>query len=303
MFYFALIVLKIVGYFLAWLPRRIFLWLGFGLGHLLRLCGFRYAIASSNVALAFPYLTAEQRQKFLVEHYREMGVLFLEMLGSFYKFGNFVDRLGDLQGEQHLKDALAKGKGVFVMTAHLGNWEVLCVSGPRIFEAPSTMVTKELKPQWFHRVVALTRELLGVHMACEPRTMQGILRTLKKNGIVGFVMDQYTGAPVGARVPFFGHPVGSHTALATLALRTGVPVVPAIAVRKPNGRYLLRFDRPLATLTHEDHDTAVLLNTAQYVKHTEAWVKEFPLQWMWVHRRWKGDLSPLPPGAIGEMLK
>lgn len=296
-------MLKIVGYFLAWLPRRIFLWLGFGLGHLLRLCGFRYAIASSNVALAFPYLTAEQRQKFLVEHYREMGVLFLEMLGSFYKFGNFVDRLGDLQGEQHLKDALAKGKGVFVMTAHLGNWEVLCVSGPRIFEAPSTMVTKELKPQWFHRVVALTRELLGVHMACEPRTMQGILRTLKKNGIVGFVMDQYTGAPVGARVPFFGHPVGSHTALATLALRTGVPVVPAIAVRKPNGRYLLRFDRPLATLTHEDHDTAVLLNTAQYVKHTEAWVKEFPLQWMWVHRRWKGDLSPLPPGAIGEMLK
>lgn len=133
--------------------------------------------------------------------------------------------------------------------------------------------------------------------------MAPIKRALKNNQIVGFVMDQYAGAPVGARVPFFGVPVGSHTALAALALRTDVPVLPAIAIRKPDGRYLLRFDPILETIQHEDPKEAVLLNTAQYVKHTEGWIKEFPLQWMWVHRRWKGDLSPLPPHAVGEMLK
>ncbi|MGZ3713672.1 MAG: lysophospholipid acyltransferase family protein, partial [Bdellovibrionota bacterium] len=97
--------------------------------------------------------------------------------------------------------------------------------------------------------------------------------------------------------------VGSHTALATLALRTGAPVVPAIAVRKPDGRYLIRFDPVLPTLTDPDAELAVLLNTAAYVRHTEAWIREFPAQWLWIHKRWKGDLSPLPPGVIGELLR
>jgi KDO2-lipid IV(A) lauroyltransferase len=302
-FYLALILLKSIGYFLALFPRRIFLALGAGLGWALFRCGFRLPVAEGNVALAFPFLDPEQRRKFLREHYREMGILFLEMLRSFYRFDRFVERYSDVEGEEHLQAALAEGKGVFVMTAHLGNWEVLTASGPNLFSTGVTMVTKELKPAWFHRVVSLTRELLGVKMACEPKTMQGILRALKKKEIVGFVMDQYAGAPVGARVPFFGKPVGSHTALAALALRTGAPVVPAISVRKPNGRYLIRFDPRLSTLDGSSQEEAVLKNTAAYVAHTEAWVKEFPLQWMWIHRRWKGDLSPLPPGAVGEMLK
>jgi KDO2-lipid IV(A) lauroyltransferase len=167
----------------------------------------------------------------------------------------------------------------------------------------TTIVTKELKPGWFHRVVTVTRELLGVKMACEPRTMSGILREFKNQGIVGFVMDQYAGAPVGARVPFFGKPVGSHTALAALALRTGVPVVPALAVRRPNGRYLVRFEPVIPLVSRPEPEQAIVANTAGFVRHTEAWVREFPEQWLWIHRRWKGDLSPLRAGAEGEILR
>ena len=302
MYYLALTLLKLIGYFLAFLPRRVFLWVGAGLGWILRRLKFRRKVAEGNLELAFPYLTRNERERFLEGSYREMGVLFLEMLFSFYRFQRFVEKYSDIEGAHHMHEALARGKGVFVMSAHLGNWEVLTASGPTLFRTPVTMVTKALKPAWFHRVVAVTRELLGVEMACEPRTMKAILRALKAKNIVGVVMDQYTGAPVGARVPFFGYPVGSHTFLAVLALRTDAPVVPAISVRKPDGRYLIRFDAPLETIRDENHEKAVILNTAQYVKHTEAWVKEFPLQWMWVHRRWKGDLSPLPPGSVGEML-
>jgi Kdo2-lipid IVA lauroyltransferase/acyltransferase len=303
MFYVALILLKLIGWFFSFFPRKIFLFLGNGLGKVLYKGKFRSEVANSNLKIAFPYLSAEQRKLFLRDFYAEIGVLFLEMLASFFQFRRFVEKNCDVEGGDNLRNALKEGKGVFVMTAHLGNWEVLCATGPLFFQTPVTMVTKVLKPEWFHRVVVLTREMLGVKMACEPKTMQSILRALKKNEIVGFVMDQYTGAPVGARVPFFGVPVGSHTALATLALRTEAPVVPAIGVRKPDGRYLIRFEPAFHTLTDENQEVAVLKNTAQYVKHTEAWIKEFPLQWMWVHRRWKGDLSPLPTGAIGEMLK
>lgn len=303
MFYLALIVLKLLAMFLSLFPRPLFLALGRALGRLLRYGGFRTSVARANMELAFPDWTAEAREKLFRDHYDELGILFLELIRMFYRFDRFFERYVDQDGKEHLEAALAEGKGAFAFTAHLGNWEVLTLSGREIFGRQTVMVTKELKPAWLHRVIAVTRELLGVKMACEPRTMQGVLRGLKDNNIVGWVMDQYAGAPVGARVPFFGKPVGSHTALAALALRTGTPVLAGIAVRKPDGRYLLQFTPPFKLVERETTDATLIANTALFVSQTEAWIREYPAQWLWVHRRWKGDLSPLPPQVEGEMLK
>lgn len=303
MFYLALIVLKLLALPLSLLPRPVFLALGRGLGFLLRTGGLRTGVARANIALAFPEWSPERREQLLRDHYRELGVLFLELLRLFYRFDLFFDRYADVEGAEHMKAALDQGNGAFAVTAHLGNWEVLTLSARHVWGREAVMVTKQLKPAWLHRCLAITRELLGVRMACEPRTMPAILRGLRENNIVGWVADQYAGAPVGARVPFFGKPVGSHTALATLALRTRTPVLPALAVRKPDGRYLVRFGAPFPLLERASPEAAVIANTAQYVRQTEAWVREFPAQWLWIHRRWKGDLSPLPPQAEGEMLK
>jgi KDO2-lipid IV(A) lauroyltransferase len=303
MFYFALSFFKILAIPLALLPRPIFLKLGRCLGWLLRKCGFRTEIARQNMELAFPAWDAAQREKLFREHYGELGILFLELLRMFYRFDRFFDRYVDVEGQEILRSVLEKGNGVFVVTAHIGNWEVLTLSGRAIFGRQAVMVTKELKPQWLHRCVAVTRELLGVKMASEPRTMEGILRGLKDGNIVGWAMDQYAGAPVGARVPFFGIPVGSHTALAAFAQRTGTPVIPGLAVRKPDGRYLIRFSSPLPLIERSTLEGALIANTALLVRQMEEWVREFPAQWLWIHRRWKGDLSPLPPQVEGEMLK
>jgi KDO2-lipid IV(A) lauroyltransferase len=303
MFYLSLIFFKLLALPLSLLPRKLFLFLGRAFGALLFRCGFRVPIARANLELAYPEKSEAAREALLKESYEELGVLGLEILRWFFKFDRFMERYCDVEGGEHLSAAIAEEKGVFALTAHLGNWEVLAASGPAFFGTPVTMVTKELKPAWVHRLIEVTRALLGVKMACEPRTMPGILRALKRKEIVGFVMDQYAGAPVGARVPFFGIPVGSHTALAALALRTGAPVVPAIAVRKKDGRYLLRYEPALKIIEKDDPDAAVLANTVLFVRHTEAWVREFPAQWLWIHRRWKGDLSPLPPQAEGVMLR
>jgi KDO2-lipid IV(A) lauroyltransferase len=304
MFYLALVLLKLLAIPLSLLPRQVFLALGRALGGLLFLLGFRVKIARANIKLAFPEWEQERQERLLRDHFQELGVLFLELLRMFYRFDRFFDLYADVEGHEPLQRILDEGgKGVFVFTSHIGNWEVLTLSGRRVFGRTSVMVTKELKPAWLHRVVGVTRSLLGVEMANEPRTMRGVMRGLKQNNLVGWVMDQYAGAPVGARVPFFGKPVGSHTALAALALRTGTPVIPAVAVRKPDGRYLVRFGAPVQLLERVDRQASVIANTALFVRLTEATVREFPAQWLWIHRRWKGDLSPLPPQAEGEMLK
>lgn len=284
-------------------PRKIFLFWGVLVGYFLYLISFRKKIAAENIQRAYPDWSKAQRAELLRKNYEHYGILFLEMLRSFWRFSDFLHQYCDVAGRENLQAALAKGKGVLVMTAHSGSWELLTATGQNFFQYGTTMVTKKLKPDWLHDFVVKERASFGVKMACEPRTMPIVMRALKAKEIVGFVMDQYTGAPVGARVPFFGIPVGSHTALATIALRTEAVVVPAVCFRKKNGRYCARFEPALETIRRENVDQAILENTAKYVSITERWVRECPEQWMWIHRRWKGDLSPLPPNSVGEFLR
>jgi len=303
MFYLGIVLLKLHALPLVLLPRAFFLRLGFACGELIRFAGFRVPIARANLELAFPEKSVEWREALLRKSYQELGVLWLELLRLFYRFDRFVERNCQVEGAEHLAAARAKGMGVLVLTSHLGNWEVLAASGPNLVNTPVTMVTKRLKPEWLNRVFEITRSLLGVKMAFEPRTMPAILRALKQNEAVGFVMDQYAGAPVGARVPFFGKAVGSHTALAALALRTGAPVIPAFAARQRGGHYLIRFEPALILEEKGEPDERLIANTALFVRHIEAWIREYPAQWLWIHRRWKGDLSPLPPDSPGVLLK
>jgi Kdo2-lipid IVA lauroyltransferase/acyltransferase len=297
-----MIFFKSMGLVLGLIPRPLFLVLGRTLGKILLALGFRSEVARENIALALPELRPEEREFLLKGSFGELGILFLELLRFFYRFPSFVERNTVLENQHYLKDALAQGKGVLVSTAHLGNWEVLAAAGPVLVGVSSTMVTKSLKPQWLQRIVVVVRELMGVKMAFEPKTLSQVMRALRNKEIVGFVMDQYAGAPVGARVPFFGKPVGSHTALATIALRTGAPIVPGVAVRDVKGRYHVKFYPPIPLPEAASFEEKVLKLTAALVAQVESMVREYPEQWLWIHRRWKGDLSPLPQGAIGEML-
>ncbi len=291
----------LIGWTLSFVPLPIFVGMGRFLGGWLGVLGFRRRVVRENLSRAFPESSQLWRRNLERAQYRNLGLLFLEMFRFFSRFSSFLESRVEVEGEEHLRTALAEGKGVFVMTAHLGNWEVLPAHGAWCLKVPVTMVTKELKPAWLHELVEGTRAALGLKMAFEPKTMQRVMRALKNREIVGFVMDQFAGAPVGARVPFFGTYVGSHTALAMLALRTGAPVVPAISWRRSDGTFVCRFEPKAPLISHEDRDQAVILNTALFVSYTERWIREFPEQWLWVHRRWKGDLSPLH--SAGEMLR
>ena len=303
MHYPIIIILKILAIFLWLLPRSPFLFLGRVTGFFLFLIGFRTKIARENLERAFPEKTKEEKQGILRANYLHYGIVLLEFIRSFWRYGDFVKEQCVVEGESNLRAALEKGKGVLVFTAHIGNWELLPAAGASLLHVPSTMVTKHLKPEWLHDFIVSERESVGVKMAFEPRTMQTVLRALGKKEIVGFVMDQYMGAPFAARVPFFGIPVGSQIALATIAGRMEAPVVPASVYRRADGRYVVSFEAEMPLSKSSDREQAVLENTANYVKKTEEWVRERPEQWLWIHRRWKGNLSPLAPNSVGEFVK
>jgi Kdo2-lipid IVA lauroyltransferase/acyltransferase len=304
MHYPIIFLFKFLAYFLGLLPQPVFQFCGRRLGDLLRICGFRRHIIDENLTRAFPQQPAAERTQLIRANYYHYGILFLEFLQSFGPYERFIAKSVEVEGGEHLAYALTLGKGALVFTAHLGNWELLPVAGGYILGHPVTMVTKHLKPEWLHKFVESERNKVRVKMAFEPRTMPIVLRALKNNEVVGFVVDQYMGAPFAARVPFFGVPVGSQIALATIAARTGAAVLPAYVARMENGKYKVKFEAPLPLLDgNGDRDRAVIENTAKYVKWSEERIRQYPAQWLWIHRRWKGDLSPLPQNSVGEFLK
>jgi KDO2-lipid IV(A) lauroyltransferase len=157
------------------------------------------------------------------------------------------------------------------------------------------IVTKHLKPEWLHRAIEAGRARCGVQATYEPRTLKDVLAHLKRNGTVGFVLDQYAGPPVGVRVPFFGVPVGTMTAIAMLARRTGAKVVPVVNYREPDGRHVVSIRPALEWIPAKDPSEELAVNTARYAEEMERDIREHPGQWLWIHRRWKTRPPGEPP--------
>jgi KDO2-lipid IV(A) lauroyltransferase len=277
------------------------LW-GRALGALIRHAGLRGKVIADNLKIAYPD-DEVRREELYREAYAHLGQLTLEillLLGPAALMRRYVAKWGELRGAEHWRAAQAGGKGSIFLSSHVGNWELMAATGAMHGPMNLLLVTKQLKPGWFHRAIEAGRASCGVRGTYEPRTFRDVLSHLKKGGTVGFVLDQYTGPPVGIRVPFLGATVGTHSALATLVKRTGARVVPVLNYRTPEGRQVVEIQPALSWIEDEDPNLELARNTANYAAVLETHVRAHAEEWLWTHRRFKGDLSPLREGEWRE---
>ena len=196
----------------------------------------------------------------------------------------------DVENVEIFAEALAQKKGVIVLTGHFGSWEVSTVAGlsqyPQV-RGQIYFVRRPLKSRWADAWVTRRFQRAGFGVLPKRGGLDAILEVLEAGHTVVFPFDQHAGGRDAIKVDFFGHPAGTLRSLAVLALSTGASVVPAATWRAPNGRHVLRFEKPLALLDHEDTNEAIRLNTQSYNRALERLVLRHPEQWFWVHRRWK----------------
>jgi Kdo2-lipid IVA lauroyltransferase/acyltransferase len=291
-------VLRMAAWWLAWMPARLRLAMGARLGDFLASVGFRRRVVRENLEIA-AHAGVPLRPESEREAFRHLGRLAVEMILLFGAFDRFARRQATMLGKEHWNRARELGRGVIFLSSHVGNWEIMAATGAHE-GIDLLLVTKHLKPEWLHRAIEASRARAGVRATYEPRTFRDVLGHLKRGGTVGFVLDQYAGPPVGIRVPFFGVPVGTQTAVAILARRTGAVVLPVTNRRLPSGRFEVEIAAPVPWLEHADPDEEIALNTARYSAVMEAQVRARPEQWLWTHRRFKGELGPLRPGEWQE---
>lgn len=184
-------------------------------------------------------------------------------------------------GLENFKRAQARGRGVLVATAHLGNWE-LSAFAHAYMTAPMNIVVRPLDNARIDDLVERRRALSGNRIIEKKDAARGILRALAANEAVGILIDQNTTLDQGVFVDFFGVKACAGSAFAKLAQRSGAAVVPGFALwSEAERRYVLRF-YPAIEITGD-----VAADTQRVHAQLESVIREYPDQWLWIHRRWK----------------
>lgn len=252
---------------------------------LLKFFEYRKSTIEFNLALAkkkYPTLKVGRE-----EFYQHFSKLILEITYLFGPLKRFCQHNVHLNGLEHLENAKKDGRPILFLTCHLGNWEVMTAKAS-LDRIPILMVTKKLKPPVLHWMIESARSRCRVQATYEPHTMRDILKQLRKPGNgVGIILDQYMGPPFSVLVPFFDVPVGTSSAFATIAKRVNAVILPCDNYRLDDGTFQVTVFPPLPVNLNESVEEI----TAKCSQFIESRIVEHPAQWLWSHRRFKGDLS------------
>jgi Kdo2-lipid IVA lauroyltransferase/acyltransferase len=289
-------VRKSLEYWIVWLwvktvgllPRPLARAKGIALGLLVYLLHGRLRrVGMRNLALAFPQRSRRERARILRGEYVSLGRQFAEVC-LFPRYTR--ENVGDVviyDGLENYERAFARGKGVLFLTGHLGGWE-LSAFAHSLQGHPLSIVMRSLDNPRVDHLIQSYRTMHGNRTVDKDDFVRGLLAAMRKGEVVGILMDTNMTPPQGVFVDFFGIPAYTASGLARIALRTDAAVVPTFTVWKPELRkYTLRFDPAVELIRTGDTENDIVANTAKFTKVIEDYVRRYPEQWLWVHRRWK----------------
>jgi len=191
------------------------------------------------------------------------------------------------EGLKHYQGAQAKGKGVLVITAHLGAWE-LSSFYHSMMGHPMGMIIRRLDNRLLDAFVNGIRCMHGNYVLHKDDFGRGLLTAMRSGGTVGILMDTNMTPPQGEFVKFFGIDACTGTGIAHVARKTGAAVLPGFMLwEKAQNRYVLHFG-PEVQIPHTDNVAAdIVAGTQLCTSAIESWIRRYPDQWLWIHRRWK----------------
>jgi len=239
-----------------------------------------------NLEIALPQLSEPEKERILNGTFESLG----RQLGLVSHFGEFtperVRETIELVGKENFDEAYAKGNGVLFFTGHFGSWEIFFLL-PYAFGYGMNMVVRRVDNPLVENFVDNLRTHLGCKTLDKKQSARSMFRVLRKGELLGIMADLNAQEREGVFVDFFGTPASTTTGIAKLALSTNAAVLPAFAVwNEAKQKYVVHLEPALKYEKTDDADEDVKTLTQKMTNVVEDYVRRYPEQWLWIHKRW-----------------
>lgn len=293
-----------VSFAVALLPDRVALSAGRALGRLFfLLIKGRRRVAIENIRASLPFLerqpgwrggTAEELAR---ETFENLGCCLVEVCKLYRGKGKSLIDAVEFRGLEHYEAALAKGKGIAFITAHCGNWELQALAfGLR--HHPVKVVARRQDNPHLNAMIEKIRSAYGNGIIYKDGALRPIFAALKKQEMVGILVDQAVHPDAGILVDFLGRPAWTLRLPELLARKSGAPLVPGFIHREGTKQIVTVYpEYRMSTL--EDQELAAAEDVKGFTRYIEQYVIEHPTQWYWVHKRWKNAPAPAAQADAG----
>ena len=284
--FYGLVVSALRG--LAWLPLGIAYWLGAHLGDVLYLVlARRRRIVCENLAIAFGTdKTAEERCQIARATFRNLGQHLVDFSHVRRLTLQRFTMMCNIEGLEHVETLLERGRGLLIISAHFGSWELspalaLCL------RTPMHVIVRPLDSPALQRLAESYRQGCGYHTIAKRAALAECLKVLRRGEIVAVLMDQSGLRHESIQVEFFGTNAYTSKGPALLALRTGCPVISGFLIRAGQGRHRLVLSQEIPVRRTGNLQQDIVENTRVFTHVIESYVRRYPDHWFWLHRRWK----------------
>lgn len=252
---------------------------------------FRQKIIQDNIDLVFKdRLTPLEKIKLTQAYYSHFYTTVKEMFQLGLNLKKFNQRPVFI-GEEHLKSAFEQNKGVLILCAHLGNFQLAsCLSARYLSHLGKfNVILRPISIKLLEKIFYSGFDKFKVHKINSRQGIKKIYSILKKREAIFFAFDQHAKISNGDGIPvdFFGKNAGTYKSLAYICKLSGATVIPAYTYRDNKSNHHFHYLQPLEWISNENKDQEIYLNTVQYNQALEKMILENPEQWHWAHRRWK----------------
>jgi KDO2-lipid IV(A) lauroyltransferase len=286
-----------VYYVVSWTVARLGTRRAIQLGRALGLFAFHFlpirrSVVLENLARAFPEKSPDERRRIARDCYRQLGRIAMEILILPRLSTDEIGKLVRLRNKELIDKCFADGKGLIFCMSHMGNWEMIGFAGYRD-HYDVYAITKQLKGA-VNALVHDTRKQFFKELAATGSFAQGV-QALHNNAALALIIDQHKSGDKAVVVNFFGRPAATSPSPALFHLKTGAPVVTAWMTLGPDDAYDIWVRGPYPVPEAATTAERLQLHTQLLASDLEAFIREHPSDWYWVHRRWKlPDSTPIP---------
>lgn len=249
----------------------------------------RKKVVKNNITIAFPYLNRKELMRLVKKSYLNLFIVLIEILYLPFLRKEEIENMVKIKGSDLINDALSKNKGLIFVSAHFGNWEIMAIASALKLNKSYTIVTKPLRNPFVDQFINDWRTKFGNKIIPLGLSIKNIFKELLDKKIIALLADQRASSN-SMEMEFFNKRTHVYEGPATLSIKTGAPMIFAIAIRQPDHSYTIEL-REISISDLENKNLSerdkIFILTKRYFTLLEDYIRQYPDQWFWFHNRWK----------------